>query len=208
MAKLWLSPEDTISPSGPQTDVAIHTASETLYKLTGEKYPGVSTSTDAITSVPPNLRIRELPLRQKPILMVHSVEIDGELLDSAAFSLRNNAYLVQKGGTPWSLNQSSEILVTYTHGSNPPRSGKEAAIRLANELILWYAGDSRCALPERITSVARQGISYTILDPQDFIKQGRTGIYAVDSFIAAVNPDGQRKKPAVFSPHIRVERIN
>ena len=208
MAKLWLSPEDTISPSGAQTESAVYTASETLYKLTGEKYPGVSTSTDAITSVSPSMRIRELPLRQKPIHTVHSVEMGGVLLDAEDFSLRNNAYLVRQGGTPWTLSESSEILVTYTHGSWPPRAGREAAIRLANELILWYAGDSRCALPERITSVARQGVSYTILDPQDFIKQGRTGIYAVDSFISAVNPDGQRKKPAVFNPHIRVERIN
>lgn len=208
MAKLWLGPEDTISPAGAQTVSAVHTASETLYKLTGEKYPGITTSTDAITSVPATLRVRELPFRQKPILMIHSVEIDGEILDPEEYTLRNNAYLVRKGGTPWTLSSSSEILVTYTHGSRPPRAGKDAAVRLANELILWYAGDSRCALPERITSVARQGISYTILDPQDFIKQGRTGIYAVDSFITSVNPDGQRKKPAVFSPHIRVERIN
>lgn len=208
MAKLWLTPEDTISPMGAQTEEAIQTASLVLYKLTGEKYPGISTSTDAITSVAASYKVRELPLRQKPVLSVQTVLVNGEYLEPTEYSLRNNAYLVRRGGVQWSLNSTNEILVTYTHGTRPPRAGKSAAIRLANELILWYAGDPQCALPERITSVARQGISYTILDPQDFIKQGRTGIYAVDSFISAVNPDGQRKKPAIFNSNIRVERIN
>lgn len=208
MAKLWLTPEDTISPTGAQTEEAIQTASFVLYKLTGEKYPGISTSTDAITSVADSVRVRELSLRQKPVLSVQTVLVNGEYLEPTEYTLRNNAYLVRTGGTQWNLSSSNEIHVTYTHGTRPPRAGKSAAIRLANELILWYAGDPQCALPERITSVARQGISYTILDPQDFIKQGRTGIYAVDSFIAAVNPDGQRKKPAIFNSHIRVERIN
>lgn len=208
MAQLWLRPEDTISPLGDQTQEAIETASFTLYKLTGEKYPGVSTSTDAITSTGQGSRVRELNLRQKPVLRVESVSVDGVDLAPTDYSLRNNAYLVRKGGTNWSLHPTNEIVVTYTHGTNPPRAGKAAAVRLANELILWYAGDPQCALPERITSVARQGISYTILDSQDFIKQGRTGIYSVDSFIAAVNPDGQRKKPAIFTSGTRVERIN
>lgn len=208
MAKLWLTPEDTISPTGAQTEEAIQTASFVLYKLTGEKYPGISTSTDAITSVVDSYKVRELPVRQKPVLAVQTVLVKGEYLEPTEYSLRNNAYLVRRGGVPWTLSATDELLVTYTHGTRPPRAGKSAAVRLANEIILWYAGDSQCALPERITSVARQGISYTILDPQDFIKQGRTGIYAVDSFISAVNPDGQRKKPAIFNSNIRVERIN
>lgn len=208
MAKLWLTPEDTISPTGAQTEEAIHTASFVLYKLTGEKYPGISTSTDAITSMGASARVRELGLRQRPVLSVQTVLVNGEYLEPTEYTLRNNAYLVRRGGVLWSLSGTNETLVTYTHGTRPPKAGKSAAVRLANEIILWYAGDPQCALPERITSVARQGVSYTILDPQDFIKQGRTGIYSVDSFIAAVNPDGQRKKPAIFNSNIRVERIN
>jgi hypothetical protein len=229
MARLWLSPEDTIDPTGVFTEEAIETASFVLYKLTGEKYPGISTSTDAITStldvdymsqpaviggkmynIPRNISSgqRELDLRQKPVLSVQSVEVGGEILDPSTYSLRNNAYIVRKSPNLWVLGPTTEILVTYTHGAKPPRAGKAAAIRLANEIILWYIGDARCSLPERVTSVARQGISYTILQPQDFIDQGKTGIYAVDSFIAAANPDKQRKKPAIFRAGTRAERIN
>jgi hypothetical protein len=229
MAKLWISPSDTIDPTGMYTDEAIQTASTVLYKLTGEKYPGISTSTDAITSTAytnamtspqviggnmynlPRATMggqRELNLRQKPVLSVASVHVNGVLLDPSQYSLRNNAYIVRTAPNLWILSPTSEIIVTYKHGARPPVAGKAAATRLANEIILWYLGDNRCALPERITSVARQGVSYTILDPQDFISQGKTGIYSVDSFIAAVNPDKQRKKPAIFHPGTRIERIN
>lgn len=229
MATLWLSPMDTLDPEGPYTEDAIHNASMILYKLTGEKYPGVQTSTDVITSnnygssmTAPKLiggqvynlphtgsrSIRELDLRAKPVLSVASVEYRGALLDPSSYTLRNRSYLVRTGQSLWTLDPVHEIVVTYTHGSRPPRVGKNAAIRLANEFILWYQGDSRCTLPERVTSVARQGVSYTILDPQDFVKEGKTGVPQVDSFIAAVNPDRQRKKPAIFVPNYRTERIN
>lgn len=230
MAKLWLTAEDTIDPAGIYTADAIRIASYTLFKLTGEKYPGISKSTDVLSSTTaaanyttqPSLiggrmynlprmsagSFRELDLRQKPILSVQSVHMDGVLLDPSQYTLRNNAYIVRRMPNMWILGPTNEIEVAYTHGSRPPTAGKEAAIRLANEIIFWNAGDSRCSLPERITSVSRQGVSYTIIDSQEFISQGKTGIYSVDSFIAAANPDKQRKKPAIFRPGMRTERIN
>ena len=45
-----------------------------------------------------------------------------------------------------------------------------------------------CALPERITSVTRQGVSWTVLDPQDFLDKGYTGMSRVDHWLAAVKP--------------------
>lgn len=229
MARLWLSAEDTIEPDGMYTDEAIETASFVLYKLTGEKYPGISTSTDVISSsqvadfstkpaliggrmynLPRNSYggQRELDLRQKPVHAVHSVDINGIILDPSEYTLRNNAYIVRRTPNLWILGPTDELTVTYTHGARPPRAGKAAATRLANEIILWYNGDPACALPERITSVSRQGMSYTIVAPQDFLEMGKTGINSVDSFIAAANPDRQRKKPAIFRPGTRTERIN
>ena len=230
MAKLWLSAEDTLEPTGMYTDEAIHTASFVLYKLTGEKYPGISTSTDVISTTQPSIDFstrpaliggrmynipkntyggqRELDLRQKPVHAIHAIELNGVILDPSEYTLRNNAYIVRKAPNLWMLGPTDELLVTYTHGARPPRAGKAAATRLANEIILWYNGDPACALPERITSISRQGVSYTIVTPQDFLEMGKTGINAVDSFIAAVNPDRQRKKPAIFRPGTRVERIN
>lgn len=229
MAHDWIKPEDTIDPDGFRTIEAIKTASETLFALTGEKFTGIITSTDAFSSSTSTLDatsspaliggqmynlpsgaggVRELTLRNKPVRLIESVEVQGRILDPSEYSLRGHSYIVRKSPNMWVLDSNNEILVTYKHGVRPPTAGKAAATRLANEIILWYMGSPRCALPERITSVARQGVSYTILDPQDFIGQGKTGIYSVDSFIAAVNPDKQRSKPALFNPRTRIERIN
>ena len=45
-------------------------------------------------------------------------------------------------------------------------------------------------------------MSWTLLDPQDFLDKGRTGIYQVDLFLRTVNPDGARLRARVFSPDI------
>lgn len=228
MAKLWLTPEDTIDPTGVATVDAIAKASYILYKLTGEKYPGTYTSTDVISSrsygdysMKPAVvngsmynfpsgasNNRDLYLRQTPVLSVQEVIENNRILDPSEYTLRNNRYLVKKPPMRWIVDPVNEIQVTYTHGTPPPKAGKAAATRLTNEFILWTLGSPDCALPERITSVARQGISFAILDPQDFIGQGRTGIYEVDAFIAASNPDKAQKKAAIFRQDKRVERIN
>ena len=56
-----------------------------------------------------------------------------------------------------------------------------------------------CELPQRVTSVSRQGVSYTILDNQEFIDELRTGLYEIDLFLKVVNPDNARRKSKVFS---------
>jgi hypothetical protein len=57
-------------------------------------------------------------------------------------------------------------------------------------------------LPQRVTSISRQGVSYTLLDSQDFIEELKTGIYAVDLFLKSVNPDKARARSRVFSPDV------
>jgi hypothetical protein len=70
------------------------------------------------------------------------------------------------------------------------------------EFAKLWAGDEDCALPQRVTSISRQGVSYTLLDSQDFIDDVRTGLYAVDLFLKTVNPDKARAKSRVFSPDV------
>ena len=64
------------------------------------------------------------------------------------------------------------------------------------------AGDDECVLPQRVTPISRQGVSWTLLDPQDFLDNGRTGIYHVDLFLRTVNPDRARLRSRVFSPDL------
>lgn len=229
MATLWISATDTIDPTGPYTESAVQTASFVLYKLSGEKYTGIQTVTEVYTAdvTMPNVTNpalitgnmynlpkfaegqRNLRLRNTPVRSIVSVTYQGRELDPSEYSLRNNSYIVQKNSLPWVLNNVQELEVTYTFGTPIPSAGKRAAARLANELILSDMGSAQCALPERISSVNRQGVSYTVLDPQEFISNGRVGIYEIDLFLAAVNPSKAKKRPKVFlAGGPRAERVN
>lgn len=232
MIQPWITVDDLAEPTNPDAPWAVEAASWILFKLSGEKYPGVREVTEyysvdaagnlSMTAELINGQMHNLParsaryegltrirLRNSPVLSVSSVRMLGRELTAGEYQLRNSAYLVRAQKLPWITDPINEIEVTYRYGSPPPSMGQTAAIRLANEFI-WNEQDSdRCTLPERISSsVTRQGVSYTILDPQEFIKEGKTGVYTVDMFLQAANPSGAKKKPKVFSPDIpRGERI-
>lgn len=229
MAILWLKNSDTIAPSGSFTTEAVATASFIMYKLSGERYTGVQHATESygsgyfnpmklqpvlvqgdIKNIPIHEGIRELRLRNSPVVSVESVHLGGVLMDPSEYSLRNNAYIVKKNSIPWILDPLYDLVVSYTYGSAIPAAGKQAAIRLANELIYAYTDDSQSALPQRIvTQITRQGETMTILDPLNFLQAGRTGVYEIDLFLAAVNPNKAKKKSKVFSvDKPRGERIN
>ncbi len=78
-----------------------------------------------------------------------------------------------------------------------------AARTLAIEFAKLWSDDETCALPQRVTSVSRQGVSFTILDQQDFIQELRTGLYAVDLFLKTVNPDGARRKTKTGNKQVK-----
>jgi hypothetical protein len=227
MAKLWIEPEDTIDPTGPYTALAIEAASWLLFKLTAEKYPGKTTVSDCYSqenysgfTMKPTVvsgqiyntisgGSRKLHLRQKPVLKVNSVLINGSELDSTKYQLRNNSFLVRTDFMTWNLSPVSEVCVTYDYGLNPPAMGRLAATLLANELIKSYTMPSQCKLPERVTSVSRQNVSFSLLDPHTFLNEGKLGIYLVDAFITTANPGRAKKQPKIFSPdRPHGERIN
>jgi len=149
---------------------------------------------------------RRVRLRGRKVVEVHSLrDSSGEIVDPSTYYMGDHSTIY---GTPNAKWTSSNIEVTYTYGSPPPTAGRAAARILATELVKLYEGDDTCALPQRVTSVARQGVSYTVLDNQDFIDELKTGMYAVDLFLRTANPDKARARSRVFSPDIpRARRI-
>jgi hypothetical protein len=143
----------------------------------------------------PDSRIR---LRGRPVTKIHSIRNrTGSIIDPSSYYLVEHSTVHIKAGTPWTPCNTE---ITYTYGTPIPAIGKMAARTMAIEFIKLWSDDDTCALPQRVTSVARQGVSYTILDQQEFIQELRTGIYVIDLFIKTVNPDGARRKSKVFSP--------
>lgn len=164
-------------------------------RIYGNDYLGDGTSSRS--------RVR---LRGRKVIEIHAVrDIDGNLIDPKNYYLADHSILY---GTPGSNWNPSNVEIAYSYGSPPPTMGKAAARILAIELVKLYEGDDTCALPQRVTSVTRQGVSYTILDNQSFIDELKTGIYAVDLFLKTANPDKARARSRVFSPDVpRARRI-
>jgi len=142
-----------------------------------------------------NSRVR---LRGRKVVKIHTLrDLDGNIIEPSKYYLSDHSTIFGVAGSGWS---PSQVEVTYTYGSPPPSAGRAAARVLATELVKLYEGDDTCALPQRVTSISRQGVSYTLLDSQDFIDELRTGIYAIDLFLKTANPDKARARSRVFSP--------
>jgi len=123
--------------------------------------------------------------------------MNGNIIDPSTYYLVDHSTIYGSPNATWS---SANVEVTYTYGTPPPMAGKAAARMLAIELVKLYEGDDTCALPQRVTSISRQGVSYTVLDNQSFIDELKTGVYAVDLFLKTANPDKARARSRVFSP--------
>ena len=92
--------------------------------------------------------------------------------------------------------------VSYRYGVAPPPIGISAAKQIACQLMLAESGQN-CALPAKVSRLVRQGATIDLITPlADMLRAGKTGLFAVDSFIAAYNPYGLRRRPAVFSPDV------
>ena len=145
-------------------------------------------------------------LRGRPVTKIHTIRNRlGQVIDPSQYYLVDNSTIHAVTGVKWT---ACNVEVTYTYGIEPPTLGKMAARTLAIEFVKLYNNDDDCALPQRVTSISRQGVSYTLLDSQDFINEMRTGIYAVDLFLKSVNPDRAKNKARVFSPDIPRARRN
>lgn len=143
----------------------------------------------------PESRIK---LRGRPVTKIHTIRTrDGKIIDPSGYYLVDHSTIQAATGVAWT---PCNVEVTYSYGAEVPVAGKMAARTLAIEFAKLWSGDDDCALPQRVTSIARQGVTYTLLDSQDFIAEIRTGIYAIDLFLKSVNPDGARSKSRVFSP--------
>lgn len=138
-------------------------------------------------------------LPHKEVTAITSVTVQGEPF--TAYNLLASGWLERTDGRRW-LEYAGDTVISYTYGEPTIESGVRAVIRLAVEMVKDWLGDTTCRLPRRVTSVTRQGISLAISDPQIFLKEGRTGLYEVDLFLASVNPNSRSQSASVWSPDI------
>lgn len=149
-----------------------------------------------------------------PVDSIVEVRLDGEVLDPAAYRVDGHRWLVRLDGEPWPATQdllaeegpgTGSFAVDYLRGLEVPTGGQIAAGLLANELWKAACGAADCALPQRVQTVTRQGVSVAVLDAFEDVAEGRTGIWAIDSWIASVTrpPSGGRVVSVDVTPSAR-----
>lgn len=180
-------------PAELLSEYAAH-ATSTLFSWSGRRYAGEST---VITSFEID---RRGYVKLTPWLPVRGVVAATIGETSVPFNLSPAGTYVE-----FSPSLRGQIVdLTLEVGQNPPPMGRSAAAALAAEMLrgdprydALEAGDSRPA--SRLTSITRQGVTMTFADPAALMRNGLTGVYAVDLFLQAVNPTGARFQPKVIT---------
>lgn len=151
---------------------------------------------------------RQIDVTHGPIKSVDAVYLKHECADDTTavdfcvssnrtVMLTSNNFVGAANARPWSGGYYDTFLscgcaaslgryiIEYTQASTLVPGADRATIKLAQEYLNAINGRP-CKLPERITSVTRQGMSWTILDPQDFLTRGLTGISVIDHWLTSV----------------------
>lgn len=183
---------------------AITSATDIMWALTGRQYGTY------VETLRPDLRgegTTYFDLGRYPVTHVTSVKVNGETLPTSAYWLQDGRFLVRVDGQQWPstqkfwLDDSEEetFSVRLVWGTTPPPAVRSATRRLACEIMSLNTGGPT-SLSDRVTSVVRQGITREVVSADDFLREGRTGIYEVDLVLTAYNRDGQAALPAVMNP--------
>lgn len=138
-----------------------------------------------------------------PAQDISEVMIDGEVLPTTAYRLERNRWLIRTDGETWPTCQDQNLpddadgafAITYLKGVPVPTGGQIAAGRLACELAKGFCDDDSCALPERVQTVTRQGITVAVAQTPEMWEQ--TGIWSIDAWVQSVNVP--RSRPGVRS---------
>lgn len=192
-------------------DRLLDIATDVLYGLDGSRYPGLCTTTRRLClgctvcrrepcACGPTQAV-DLGGRW-PVWAAYDVTIDGEVLDASAYTVRDRRWLVRLDGTHWptgsDLDDPDAFTATWIYGRRPPVKLANAAAVFAAEMAKSCLG-KKCELPQRVTSLTRENVSYVLLDSQNFIDQGRTGVYAVDLALQSAKM-GRKTGPGAFAP--------
>lgn len=146
-----------------------------------------------------------------PVCGIDEVKIDGVVVSPSTYRVDDFDTLVRTpsvtGNDCWPTCQDLEkddtevgtFSVTVTYGRPVPALLRQATAELACQFLKACVGQP-CQLPQRISNISRQGVTVGYIDPQEFWRDQRTGIYIVDLAIQTLNPHRLTRRPAVWSP--------
>jgi hypothetical protein len=150
-----------------------------------------------------------------PVDSIQNITIDGVTLDPTAYRVDDGQWLVRTDGDRWPIHQDLNLdagavntwTVKYLRGVAVPAALLAGAGSLAIQYAKACASDSTCRLNGRITSIVRQGIQTTFVDPTELLKMGLTGLEEVDLLIRSYNPSSLSHRLRLFSPDVEYNRV-
>lgn len=140
-----------------------------------------------------------------PVGGVTEVKVDGTALAEGTDYWLDETTLIRIGSDPWPVTQDLNLpdteagtfSITYLNSYPVDGQGAYACARLAIEYARACTG-GKCALPETVTSIVRQGVTYDL--PSGSFPNGETGLREVDAFIAIWNPQHRSMQSKVWVP--------
>jgi hypothetical protein len=151
-----------------------------------------------------------------PVSGIVSVRYSGSgLVSPAAYRVDDYQWLVRQDGNCWpehndynkpvvgtyAPTDDSAWEVTYLQGLGVPDVLQRAAGMYACEYAKSCLGQA-CGLPQRVTSISRQGVSVTLADVDQLLENGLTGLVEVDAIIQRFNPYRLASRMKVVSPDV------
>lgn len=127
-----------------------------------------------------------------PVISIDEVRVDGDIIPTSGYTLTANKYLTHRDYSwAWWPYQDMNLdegelgtwAVDITYGQAVPSLGIIACIDLTEELLKSCNGQD-CALPQGVTTISRDGVTYNF-EP---ISSGYTNIQTVDLFLSPKSP--------------------
>lgn len=181
---------------------ALETAQGILSALTS----GIHGSGTAIDEFAITSPVRRLSTTFRPLSAVLSIVTDdGVTAWDADWDQIGQTIYVQGNyvlGVPMVCGpRVRKLRLTYRFGSTVTTAARTTLLYYARQIYL--AGPlgnlDECQLPERVVSINREGISMSLVDPQNFLDRGRTGVTRVDQWLASHHGRTGLRSSGVFS---------
>lgn len=151
-----------------------------------------------------------------PVYSVTSVRVGGESLNVTGGDIfvLDQQWLIRTDTTACWPQCSDQNLapgdtdafeVTYLRGLPVPDALAKAYASLACEYSRACLG-LPCRLPSRVSSISRQGVTISMVDIAELLRNGLTGLWEVDQVILALNPNGLKGRTRFWSPELQEPR--
>lgn len=149
-----------------------------------------------------------LPLPNTPVVSVTEVLVDGVALDED-WVIVDDRWAVRRSPERWPTSQYLDRLadeegtwqVTYTYGTAVPADAVEAARVLACELAKGWSTGGACRLPDGVTSVIAENVSYDLGPTATAgLVDSVSTLTEVRLFLRAHNPHGLARRGRFINP--------